>query len=77
MKRTLVPAASLKEAESRGGGCGILGMRAFSRAPDWVQNLRRKDSENNEGLGGGRGGVYIAHLNHTVPCELGADTIAI
>lgn len=29
-------------------------MRAFSRAPDWEQNLRRKDPENNEGLGGGR-----------------------
>lgn len=54
MKRTLVPAASLKEAESRGVGCGILGMRAFSRAPDWEQNLRRKDSENNKVLGEGR-----------------------
>lgn len=25
----------------------------YLRAPDWAQNLRRKDSENNEGLGGG------------------------
>lgn len=28
-------------------------------------------------VGGGGGVVYIAHLNHTVPCELGAGTIAI
>lgn len=54
VRRTPVSAASLKEAESRRGGCGILGMCAFSRAPDWEQNLMRKDSENNEGLDEGR-----------------------
>ena len=57
VRRTPVPVASLKEAQSRRGGCGILGMRAFSRAPDWEQNLMKKDSENNEGLGGGASGT--------------------